>query len=164
MGTPATIPTQANIGYLSTFAIGDDNSPIAFNDVAEVKSIKPNIATIPVVDATHLKSPNATQEKIPGIIAPGTVDISGNFIGDSSQLQFLALAKARKIFNFKITALVQSGTHTYTLTGRGFISKYENGPFEVSTLNAFAATLEIAGFVDEVVEAIAPPGGGGGAE
>src|SRR6266702_3718030 len=111
--------TKATIGYLATFSVGNSASPIVYTQMAEVKSIKPNLATIPVIDATHLQSPNATQEKLPGLIAPGTVDISGNFIGDTSQLSILGLAESRAVFPFKITAPVNKGTQTYTLTGSG---------------------------------------------
>src|SRR6266851_1901871 len=115
--------TKATIGYLATFSIGDTSSPISYTEMAELKHIKPNLTTVPVINATHLKSPNATEEKLPGLILPGTVDISGNFIGDASQLQILALSKTRTVFPFKITAPINKGAQTYTLTGSGFISK-----------------------------------------
>jgi hypothetical protein len=148
---PATAATQATIGYLATFSVGDDSSPIEYTEMLEVKTIKPNIATIPVVDATHLQSPNATQEKLPGLIQPGTVDITGNFIGDASQLQILTLAEQRSVFPFKVTAPIASGTKTYTLTGSGFISKYDNGSFEPSKVSEFAMSMEITGTVHEEV-------------
>jgi hypothetical protein len=143
--------TKATIGYLATFSVGDSASPIGYTAMAEVKSIKPNLATIPVVNATHLQSPNATEEKLPGLIMPGTIELSGNFIGDTTQLNILTLAKARTVFPFKITAPVNKGTQTYTLTGTGFISKYDNGPLEPSALNAFTMTMEIAGDLTEAV-------------
>src|SRR6185437_496131 len=126
--------TKATIGYLSEFFIGDSSSPVNYTSMLEVKSIKQNTMTVPVIDATHLLSPDATEEKLPGLIKPGTVDISGNFIGDTTQLNILALAKTRTVFPFKVTAPVNKGTQTYTATGNGFISKYDNGPFEASKL------------------------------
>jgi hypothetical protein len=143
--------TKATIGYLSTFSVGDSSSPIGYTQMAEIKNIKPNLTTTPVINATHLQSPNSTEEKLPGLILPGTVDIGGNFIGDTSQLQILTLSKSRAVFPFKITAPVNNGTQTYTLTGNGFISKYDVGPFEPSVLNAFAMTMEIAGDITEAV-------------
>jgi hypothetical protein len=144
-------PTKATIGYLATFWVGDASSPTGYTQMAELKSIKPNLATIPVIDATHLQSPNSTQEKIPGLIAPGTVDITGNFIGDTSQLGILTLAKTRSVFPFKITAPINKGTQVYTLTGSGFISKYDVGPFEASVLSAFTMSMEIGGDITETV-------------
>jgi hypothetical protein len=146
-----TAPTQATIGYLGTFSVGDTASPVNFTDMLEVKTIKPNLVTVPVINATHLKSPNATEEKLPGLIMPGTVDISGNFVGDATQLNIQTLAKARTVFPWKITAPVQGGTKTYTVSGFGFVSKYDNGPIEPSALNAFTMTLEISGTITEVV-------------
>jgi hypothetical protein len=143
--------TKATIGYLATFSVGDSASPIGYTPMAEVKSIKPNLATVPVINATHLQSPNATEEKLPGLIMPGTVDITGNFIGDTSQLNILTLAKARTVFPYKITAPINKGTQVYTQTGSGFISKYDNGPLEASVLNAFTMTIEIAGDITETV-------------
>lgn len=143
--------TKATIGYLSTFSVGDASSPTTYAQMLEVKSIKPNQVTVPVINATHLQSPNATEEKLPGLIMPGTTEIGGNFIGDASQLNILTLAQARTVFPFKITAPVNSGTQVYTCTGFGFISKYDNGPFEPSALNAFSMTFEIAGSITETV-------------
>jgi hypothetical protein len=143
--------TRASIGYLATFSVGDTASPVNFTEMAEVKTIKPNIATIPVIDATHLQSPNATEEKLPGLIKPGTIDITGNFIGDSSQLSILGLAESRKVFPFEITAPVNEGTQVYTCAGIGFVSKYDVGSFEVSKLSEFALSIEIAGAVTETV-------------
>jgi Lambda phage tail tube protein, TTP len=140
--------TKATIGYESTFSVGS-GSPITYVQMAEVKSIKPSIATIPAIDATHLLSPNATEEKLPGLIKPGTIEIMGNFTGDASQLDILTLAEARTVFPFKVTGPVDSGTEVYTLTGAGFISKYDNGPFEPSKLIEFAMTMEITGTVAE---------------
>src|SRR5260370_38395691 len=144
-------PTKASIGYLATFSVGSNASPVVFTEMAEVKTIKPNLATIPVINATHLQSPNATEEKLPGLIMPGTIELSGNFIGDTSQLNILSLAESRSVFPFKITAPINKGTQVYTLTGSGFVSKYDNGPLEPSTLNAFTMTMEIAGELTETV-------------
>ena len=143
--------TKATIGYLSEFFIGDSSSPVNYPSMLEVKSIKQNTMSVPVIDATHLLSPDATEEKLPGLIKPGTVDISGNFIGDTTQLNILALAKARTVFPFKVTAPVNKGTQTYTATGNGFISKYDNGPFEASKLGEFAMSMEITGTITETV-------------
>jgi hypothetical protein len=143
--------TKATIGYLSTFAIGA-GSPVTYTDMLEVKSIKPSQLTVPVIDATHLLSPNATEEKLPGLIKPGTVEVMGNFIGDTTQLDILTLAEARTVFPFRITAPVNSGTQVYTLEGNGFMSKSDNGPFEPSKLAEFSMTLEITGTFTETVE------------
>jgi hypothetical protein len=143
--------TRAVIGYLATFSIGSNASPVVYTPTLEIKSITPNLATIPVIDATNLQSPNATEEKLPGLIKPGTVDIVGSFIGDTTQLAILPLAEARTVFPFKITAPVNSGTQTYTLTGTGFISKYDHDAIEPSKIQDFKMSMEITGTITEAV-------------
>ena len=143
--------TRAVIGYLAQFFTGDASSPTVYTSVLEVKSIKPSNYTVPAIDATHLLSPNATEEKLPGLIKPGTVTVMGNFIGDATQLNITTLAEARTVFPWKMTAPVDSGTKTYTLSGTGFVSKYETGPYEASKLNEFTFDLEITGTITETV-------------
>lgn len=142
--------TKATIGYESTFSIGA-GSPTAYTQMAECKSIKPNLITVPPIDATHLLSPNATEEKLPGLIKPGTIDVSGNFTGAASQLNIAALAAARTVFPFQTTSPVNSGTQVYTIASQGFISKYDPGPFEPSKLIEFALSIEISGAFTETV-------------
>jgi hypothetical protein len=143
--------SRATIGYLSTFSVGDDNSPIGYTEMLEVKSITPNFFTVPVVDATHLKSPNATSEKKPGLIMPGTIEVTGNFIGDATQLQILTLAEARTVFPFKFTEPVDDSTKVYTATGNGFISAYGHNAIQPSSLGEFRMTMEITGTITEDV-------------
>lgn len=143
--------TRSTIGYLSTFAIGDTSSPVGYTQMAECKSIKPNLITVPVIDATHLLSPNATEEKLPGLIKPGTIDISGNFIGDATQLQIATLAQNRTVFPFQTTSPVDKGAKVFTIQAQGFISKYDPGPFEPSKLIEFALSIEIAGAFTQTV-------------
>lgn len=143
--------TKATIGYLAMFFVGDSASPVGYTPMAEVKSIKPSNYTVPAIDATHLLSPNATEEKLPGLIKPGTVDISGNLTGDETQLNISDLAQARTVFPFKITAPINKGTQLYSLFGTGFISKYEAGPFEPSKVQEFAMSMEITGSILETV-------------
>src|SRR5580658_11032914 len=97
-------PSLANSGYGATFSVGDNASPIDFTAVAEIATINKKNFSFPSIDTTHLQSPNRTEEMIPGLLKPGTVEMTGNFIGDATQLQFVALAEAGLPFNFKITA------------------------------------------------------------
>jgi hypothetical protein len=144
--------TKATIGYESTFSVGNGAvSPITYTEMAECKSIKPNLITVPSIDATHLLSPNATEEKLPGLIKPGTIDITGNFIGDATQLNIQTLAQARTVFPFQTTSPVNSGTQVYTISGTGFIAKYDTGPFEPSKLIEFALTIEVTGSFNQTV-------------
>lgn len=143
--------SQANTGYKSTFEIGDNASPIGYTQIAEVKTIKPFEMTTPVVDVSHLQSPNYTQEKRPGMIQPGTVELTGNFTGDASQLTVLGLQESQAVFPFRLKAPVQNGTKTYQVVGEGFISKYTPGSMETTKVMEFTITMEVTGFVTETV-------------
>lgn len=148
---PSTVASKATTGYLAQLLIGSVASPLSYNAIAELKSFKGNVITVPDVQTSHLLSPNNTEEMIPGMIKPGTVDVGGNLIGDASQTAFLALAQAQTVFAVKITAPMQSSTKTYTGTGQGFIGKYEIGPFENNKPTEFSAAIQLTGGWTEAV-------------
>lgn len=143
--------TRATIGYLGELFIGDSSSPTNYTSMLEVISIKPALMTVPVINATHLKSPNATEEKIPGLIMPGTMEAEVHFIGDTTQLNIATLARGRTVFPYKFTAPVDNGTKVYTCIGNGFISKYEHGSIEASGIHNASLTMELAGDFTETV-------------
>jgi len=148
---PTTVASKATTGYQSQLLIGTVASPLSYNAMSELKSFKPNLLSVPDVPITHLLSPSNTEEMIPAMIKPGTIEIGGNFIGDTSQLSITALAQGPTVFAFKCTAPMQSGTKTYTLTGTGFFSKYDTGPFEINKGIEFAASIQMTGTYTEVV-------------
>ena len=145
-------PSLANSGYGATFSVGDTSSPIDYVETAEIASINKKNFTVPSIDVTHLKSPNTTEEMIPGILKPGTIEMTGNFIGDVTQLQFPTLAQAQTVFPFKITAPMQKNSKTYTATGTCFVTDYETGPFEANKKIDFKVTMQRTGLLSETVE------------
>jgi hypothetical protein len=143
--------SKATTGYLAAFYVGDTSSPIDYTQMAELASIKPSNFSIPSIDTTHLQSPNATEEMLPGLIKPGTIALTGNFTGDASQLNISTLAQSQTVFPWKVTSKINKGTQTYTVTGYGFIAKYETGPFESNKKIDFAADVQITGNITETV-------------
>jgi len=144
--------SKANTGYLATFSVGDDTvSPISYVAIAEIASIKPSNYSVPSIDTTHLQSPNATEEMIPGLLKPGTIALTGNFTGDATQLNITTLAEAQTVFPWKITARVNNKTQVYTATGYGFVAKYDTGPFEPNKKIDFTADFQITGTITETV-------------
>jgi len=143
--------SRATLGYLATLEIArynySDSPPSlgSYLKLLEVKSIAPSDFTVPVVIVTHLESPNATEEKTPGLIMPGTLDVSGNFIGDESQLLLPELAQGREVVSYRLTAKVDKGTKTYTQTADGFVGDFAGGPFEPSKTSEFKMKMEVAG-------------------
>ncbi len=140
-----------NSGYTSVFYTGVAGSPPTYTAVLEIASINKKNYTIPAIDLTHLLSPNATEEMTPGILKPGTIEITGNFIGDTTQLNFNTLAQAQTVFPWKITAPMQKGAKTLTSTGLCFVVDYETGPFEANKKIDFKATLQMTGTITEAV-------------
>ena len=148
---PTTISSVANDGYGATFYIGTVASPGSYNQILEVRSFKPDFGTIPEIMTTTLLSPNATEEFIPGIIKPGKVEVTANFIGDTTQLSITPLMQGQVIFNWKIIAPVQRKSKTYTATGQGFVTQYSPGPFENNKAIDLAFGFQITGVYTEGV-------------
>lgn len=138
--------SQANTGYLGTFAVGT-GSPPTYVNMLEIGSIKLTRYTVPEINCTHLLSPNTTEELIPGLLMPGTIEMSGNFIGDTTQLSIDALAQAQTVFPFRVTTPVSNRTKVATLTGLCFLTKNEIGPIEPNKKLDFSVSAHCTGFV-----------------
>jgi hypothetical protein len=148
---PTTYASQATTGYEAQFSMGSPLVPLI-----EVKHIKPSYYSTPEVNVSHLLSPSSTEELRPGLLKPGTVEVGGNLIGDSSQLAITTAAKNNAAQNpptqaFTITAPVQNGTKTYTCVGVGYVAGYEVGPFELNKAIEFMMRLQITGIISETV-------------
>ena len=142
MPNPATYASVANSGYLGTFAFGSPPAPLM-----EVKHINFPRYTIPDLNVTHLLSPNATEELVPGLMMPGVVDVTGNFIGDPSQVAAIdTLAQAQTVFSWVITMPVVNRGKTATITGRGFFNKHDIGPIEPNRPIEYAISIRTTGF------------------
>ena len=135
----------ANSAYGAVFYTGDASSPTDWTAVLEIASITKKNLSVPSIDVTHLKSPNATEEMVPGIIKPGTMELTGNFIGDTTQLAFLTFAQGQTVFPFKMTAPMQKDTKTLTVIGTCFVTEYEDGPYEANKKIDFKVTLQVTG-------------------
>ena len=139
--------SQATTGYSSTFSVGS-GSPIAFDQIAEVKSIKPVVLTVGEVEVTHLLSPNAMKERISTLKDHDLIEITGNFIADASQQLLEQLANAlppQNVFQFQITAPVQGSTLIRVDTGWGFVTKYGIVSLEAEKPIEFTMNLRITG-------------------
>lgn len=144
--------SQANSGYGGTFSVDPAaGSPPNYVQMLEVKSIKPANFAVTPLDVSHLLSPNNTEEFIPSMVRPGTIAMSGNYIGDTTQLAVTTTADARTIVPWKITAPVQKNSKTYTATGLGFWTKWEVGPIEPNKPIEWSGEFQMTGFVTEVV-------------
>lgn len=141
--------SQAQLGYGSKFFIGA-GSPTAYTPMAEIATINFADYTVTEVDVTHLQSPNTTEEAIPGLIKPGNIELTGNYIGDATQQNVDTLAIARTVFPWKITSPASNAT-VLTITGSGFITKKATGPMEANAKVSFAATIRVSGAITYTV-------------
>lgn len=148
---PATYSSIANDAYLATFYIGTVASPDSYNTILEIKSFNPDFGTVPKVPTTHLLSPSATEEFSPGLIEPGTVEVTANLIFDSTQQGLTPLMQGQVLFTWKIVAPVQRKTKTYTATGTGFLNKYKPGPFEANKAIDLMFGFQITGVYTETL-------------
>lgn len=142
--------SAASLGLNAVFSISDDVSPLVYVDVAEIATINFSGVSVDQVDVTHLKSPNNMQESIPGLLKPGTIDLTGNFVADTSQLKLTTYLQGRTRFRYKITGQM-SGSRVYTVTGLGYVAKLSEGPWDANKKVDFAATVQAAGAFVAVV-------------
>jgi hypothetical protein len=140
----------ASLGYGATFSTGTNITTPVYTAVAELATVSFAGFTVPEVDVTHLLSPNATNESIPGLLKPGTVDLTGNFTSSTTQATLTTLGQARTIFPWEILTVLSDGS-TYTLTGKGFVSKLSKGPFDATKKIDFACTIQVSGTFTETV-------------
>lgn len=148
---PTTYYSLAATGYEYQMEIGTQSSPDSYTAILEIRSIKTNDFTVPAVDVTHLLSPNATEEKIPGLIKPGTIEVTGNFIGDTTQTGIPTLGQNLTLVWWKVTGPVQRGAKTYTASGTAFLNKWDVGPFENNKAIDVSFGLEITGTITYTV-------------
>lgn len=147
---PSGYASQSTTGYQAIFNLGAIASPHTLSAVMEIKTIKTEVGDVPQVATSHLLSPNNTEEFIPGMIKPGTVELGGNFIGDATQLNFNLAMQAQALVPWSVVANVSRGK-TYTQSGFCYVSKYANGPFENNKTIEYTLTVQITGPVTETV-------------
>ena len=150
--TPGTYVSLGQTGYLGVFAISTSLSPPSYVAIVNVKSIVPDFATTPPVDISSLQSVGNTQELYPGMIKPGPVELTGNFLADTSQLAIYTLQKAQTIFQWCIQGGIQQYSKTYTAVGLGFVTKYAPGPWENDKALDFKFTIQVTGPVTETLD------------
>lgn len=93
--------TNAGIGYGVLFGIENNDSPSDYDVVGEQTNITPPGISVDAIDATHMQSPNAYREFIPGLIDGGEVAIEINYVptsaGVTTFLNHLRQVKACRI-------------------------------------------------------------------
>lgn len=88
--------TQARIGYGTTVEMAELATPTAFTYIAEVSDITPPSETTGTEDATHMQSPNRTQEFIDTLTDPGEFAFGTNLVPGSPSDLYLRAAKGKR--------------------------------------------------------------------
>lgn len=144
--------SQAFHGYGSQLLVGDGASPETFYPIAEVTTITPGAMTTAAITTTHLESPEAHAEKIPGMRDTGAIGLVGNWLPtDPSQSNddgtssppagaggLVFLARTRAVRNFKIKL---SNPQQTEWPIRGFISSFQPGAIGVDDKVSFTAEI-----------------------
>lgn len=125
-------------GYGAQFLIGDGTSPENFEAVADVISITPPSTTTADVPRTHLRSPGAHTEKIPGMRDSSAFTIKCNYrpgheshsyagggSGSFASGGIPKLAEARTIFNSIIR--LNDGSPASEMPITGYINNLQFG-------------------------------------
>jgi len=162
-------PTQATVGKGATFSIGTKVSsgapptlPADWTIIAEVASIEQSGITTAEEDVTNLQSPGGFGEYIATNADPGTVDITGNYIGDTSQgtLRTAAWPDTTtcrvESYYWQITNILSDGS-VETRVFQGFVKTFkEASPLNNTAKVEFSAQIRRVGTTTLTVT---PPAG-----
>lgn len=143
---------EAFHGYGSQLLVGDGASPEVFEAIADVLSITPGDMSTATIQKTHLRSPEAHHEKLPGLRDSGPFTISGNWrpkhqsqsnagggSGAFASGGLVALWRTRAVKNFKI--VLSDGSPATEWPFRGFVSKFQPGEIGVDDKVNFSAEI-----------------------
>lgn len=138
-------------GYGAQLMVGDGASPEHFEAIAAVVSITPGAMNTADIDRTHLRSPDAHREHMPGMRDSGAFTCemiwlpdeesqnnAGGGTGAFASGGTIALWRDRSINNFKI--VVGRGSPQIEWPFRGYVSQFQPGVIGVDDkINATAS-------------------------
>lgn len=123
---------------------GDTTGATNFVTIAEVVDFDGPTGTAPDIDVSSFDSDE--QEFIPGLSAPGEVQLNGNFVGDSTQQQRLdsdRVAGTKRYYKIELNDHVSDPTY-YTFLASVTAFKISGG---TPGAYKFSATLKVSGTV-----------------
>jgi hypothetical protein len=131
-------------GYGSQLLVGDGASPEAFVAVAEVTAITPGSIDTADLVRTHLRSPEAHHEHLPGMRDSGEFGIAGTLRLDHESQNnadpngLIFLSRTRAIRNWKIKL---SDADETEWPFRGYVSKFQIGELGLGAVVPFTAAM-----------------------
>ena len=139
-------------GYGTQLMIGNGASPEAYEAIAAVVSITPGEMATEDIDCTHLRSPRAHREHMPGMRDSGEFNVNGIWLpteqsqsnagGGSGAFAgggMVALWRERGYHNFKIALMDGGSPGTEWGPIRGYVSKFQ--PSEIGVADKINVTM-----------------------
>jgi len=149
--TDTTYASEANIGYLGQWLIGQNDSPETFVAVAQVASIEFGEMTAGIINKTHLRSPGRAHEKIATIRDLGPFTMTGqlnmrhgsqnNAGGDGFTAGGL-IAIHRSLEERNMIIEIPDGSPATQLPFRGVISQLNLGSLSLEGIQEFSCQVQ----------------------
>jgi hypothetical protein len=154
--TDTYYPSEGMIGYGTQLLVALDGDPDteATEAVAEITTITPGSIDTEDVVRTHLRSPDAHHEHMPGLRDSGAFELVGTLRldhesqnntptagavpGPAGSGGLIYLQRTRAIVNFAIKLPDAAGT---TLPVRGYVSRFQIGAMATTGLLNFTAAI-----------------------
>lgn len=141
-------------GYGAQLMVGNGASPETFEAIATVTSITPGAMNTEDIDRTHLRSPDAHREHMPGMRDSAAFTVQGIWLpteqsqsnagggsGAFASGGLVALWRGRLTHNFKI-ALFADGSPSIEWPFRGYVSQFQPGEIGVADKINFTASFQ----------------------
>lgn len=136
---------EAIHGYGAQLMVGDGSSPEQFEAIAAITTITPGEMNTEDINRTHLRSPDAHHEHMPGLRDSGAFTCTGVWLPEEQSLSnagggtgpfasggLVALWRGRQTHNFKIVMVTRAGSPAaIEWPFRGYVSQFQPG--EIST-------------------------------
>lgn len=126
-------------GYGAQLMVGEGDSPETFEAIAAIVNITPGAMTTADINRTHLRSPDAHHEHMPGLRDSGAFSCemiwlpneqsqsnAGGGSGPFASGGLVAMWRDRQIRNFKIV-LFADGSPSIEWPFRGYVSQFQPG-------------------------------------
>jgi len=139
-------------GYGAQLLVGNGASPEVFEAIAGITSIQPGQMSTEDIKRTHLRSPDAHHEHMPGFRDSGPFTVNGVWLpteqsqsnagGGTGAFQsggLIALWRARTTHNFKI---VLNDADTTEWPFRGYVSQFQPGEISGTDKINFTASFQ----------------------
>ena len=144
--TETYYPSEGWIGYGSQLLVAIDNDPDteATVAIAEVTTITPGSIDTEDVDRTHLRSPEAHHEHMPGLRDSAAFEIGGTLRLDHESQNnatpngLIFLQRTRVVRNFAIKLADPAET---LWPFRGYVSRFQIGALGITGLTTFTAGI-----------------------